>query len=277
MTLDRDSIIRALGVVPEISPATEVRNRINFLKEYAASSGANGFVLGISGGQASSLAGRLAQLSVRELREEGKTAEFVAVRLPYKAQRDYEDAERALEFIKPDRVLEFNIGDSVDSVAAEFAVAAGVQISDFNKGNVKARVRMVAQYALAASFGYLVIGTDHAAEAVTGFFTKFGDGGADLLPLSGLTKSQGRQLLIELQAPREIYEKIPTADLLDETPLQSDEQNLGISYVDIDDFLTGNMVSEAGHTHLLHRYQATFHKRVLPATPYDEWWRQPPR
>ena len=60
----------------------------------------------------------------------------------------------------------------------------GESLTDFNKGNVKARIRMVTQYAIGGQKGLLVIGTDHAAEAVTGFFTKFGDGGADLLPLT---------------------------------------------------------------------------------------------
>ncbi|MDA4896369.1 NAD(+) synthase, partial [Streptomyces sp. MS2A] len=85
------------------------------------------------------------------------------------------------------------------------------------------RVRMITQYAIGGQNQLLVIGTDHAAEAVTGFFTKYGDGGADLLPLTGLTKRQGRSLLEELGAPERLYTKSPTADLLDEKPQQSDE------------------------------------------------------
>lgn len=77
-------------------------------------------------------------------------------------------------------------------------------------------MRMIAQYAIGGQEGLLVIGTDHAAEAVTGFFTKYGDGGADLLPLTGLTKRQGRRLLEELGAPERLYLKLPTTDLLDE-------------------------------------------------------------
>ncbi|MBD4935857.1 ammonia-dependent NAD(+) synthetase, partial [Xanthomonas citri pv. citri] len=80
------------------------------------------------------------------------------------------------------------------------------------------RTRMIAQYAIGGQEGLLVLGTDHAAEAVTGFFTKYGDGGADLLPLTGLTKRQGRTLLKELGAPERLYLKEPTADLLDEKP-----------------------------------------------------------
>ena len=82
----------------------------------------------------------------------------------------------------------------------EFEKTVGNGISDFHKGNTKARTRMIAQYALAGEHNYLVIGTDHGAESVTGFFTKYGDGGADILPLFGLNKRQNRQILKELGA-----------------------------------------------------------------------------
>ena len=84
---------------------------------------------------------------------------------------------------------------------------------------------MVTQYAIGGQNGLLVIGTDHAAEAVTGFFTKFGDGGADLLPLTGLTKRQGRALLQELGADERLYLKMPTADLLDENQVKLMKQS----------------------------------------------------
>src|SRR5690606_34466988 len=105
------------------------------------------------------------------------------------------------------------------------------------------RVRMIAQYAIAGQRSLLVVGTDHAAEAVTGFFTKYGDGGADVLPLSGLTKRQGRALLQHLGAPERLYTKPPTADLLDDKPGQTDEDELGMSYEQIDDYLEGKDVA----------------------------------
>src|SRR5690606_20870279 len=123
------------------------------------------------------------------------------VRLPYAVQHDEDDAQLALRFIRPHRAVAFDIRRAVDGFEDEYGDALGEAMTDFTKGNVKARVRMVAQYALAGQHSLLVIGTDHAAEAVTGFFTKFGDGGADVLPLSGLTKRQGRALLQELDAP----------------------------------------------------------------------------
>lgn len=268
------AIIAELNVSPSIDPAAEVRRRIDFLKEYLRRSGARGFVLGISGGQDSTLAGRLCALAVAELTEEGVPARFVAVRLPYGVQHDEDDAQLALSFIEPPETVTFNIRGGVDGVAADFAGAVGAPISDFGKGNVKARMRMIAQYALAGEGGLLVVGTDHAAEAVTGFFTKYGDGGADVLPLTGLTKRQGRALLEQLDAPVRLSAKTPTADLLDEDPGQSDEANLGLTYVDIDDFLEGREIDDAVAERIEQRFVQTRHKRTVPASLFDAWWRE---
>jgi NAD+ synthase len=266
-------IIADLNVSAEIDPAEEVRRRVTFLKEYLRRTGAAGFVLGISGGQDSSLAGRLAQLAVEELAEEGVRATFVAARLPYNVQADEDDAQLALTFIQPQRSVVFNIHRAVDGFEAEYANAVGTPMSDFTKGNVKARARMIAQYAVAGQERLLVIGTDHAAEAVTGFFTKYGDGGTDLLPLTGLTKRQGRALLEFLGAPERLYLKAPTADLLDHTPGQTDEANLGMRYEDIDDYLEGKQVADEVAEAIGARYLATEHKRRVPASMFDEWWR----
>jgi NAD+ synthase len=266
-------IIADLNVVPSVDPAEQIRARIDFLKQYLRTAHSSGFVLGISGGQDSSLAGRLCQLAVEELRNEGTPAEFTAVRLPYNVQADEDDAQLALTFIKPDRVVTFNIRRSVDGFEAEYLDAIGTEMSDFTKGNVKARNRMVAQYAIAGQGSFLVVGTDHAAEAVTGFFTKFGDGGADILPLTGLTKRQGRSLLEHLEAPERLYLKAPTADLLDDNPGQTDEANLGLSYTQIDDFLEGKNVDEATAEAIEQRYLQTRHKRTVPVSMFDDWWR----
>jgi NAD+ synthase len=267
-------IIYDLNVQPTIDPAEQVRLRIDFLKEYLLTSGAAGFVLGISGGQDSSLAGRLCQLASEELRADGHFAEFTAVRLPYNVQADEADAQLALTFIKPDHSITFNIRRAVDGFEAEYQDATGIEMVDFTKGNVKARSRMVAQYALAGQSALLVVGTDHAAEAVTGFFTKFGDGGADILPLTGLTKRQGRSLLEYLEAPERLYLKAPTADLLDDTPGQTDEANLGLSYTQIDDYLEGKEVDPEVADAIQLRYISTQHKRTVPVTPFDDWWQQ---
>ena len=266
-------IIADLHVQPTIDPATEVERRIGFLVDYLTVTAASGLVLGISGGQDSTLAGRLCQLAVERLTASGGSAQFIAVRLPHAVQADEDDAQLALSFIRPHRIVTFDIKRAVDGFTDEYLDTLGEPISDFNKGNVKARSRMIAQYAIAGQLRMLVVGTDHAAEAVTGFFTKFGDGGADILPLSGLSKRQGRALLEFLDAPERLYLKAPTADLLDENPGQSDEANLGLSYADIDDYLEGKDVPDSVADALEARYLATEHKRAAPITPFDSWWR----
>lgn len=266
-------IIGALHVKPTIDAKAEIRNRIDFLKEYCKKVKARGFALGISGGQDSTLAGRLSQLAAEELRLEGYHAAFCAIRLPYGVQQDEEDAQEALAFIKADETLVINIKDSVDAFAQTYQQATSHSLADYHKGNVKARMRMIAQYAVAGERNYLVVGTDHAAEAVTGFFTKFGDGGADILPLSGLTKGQGRELLRELNAAESLYLKTPTADLLDHKPQQADEDELGIDYGVLDDYLTGNEVGTEAKVNIERRFEMTKHKRELPVTPFDQWWK----
>lgn len=272
MTIQQQ-IIQELNVKATINPKEEIRNRINFLKEYLLKSGAEGFVLGISGGQDSTLAGKLAQLAINELKNEGHEVTFLPVRLPHGIQNDEEDAQLAIKFIDPVEHRTFNIQQSVETVSIGYTEANEHNLSDFHKGNVKARIRMIAQYAIGGMHNLLVIGTDHAAEAVTGFFTKYGDGGADVLPLSGLTKRQGRSLLIELGANEQLYLKVPTADLLDSKPQQSDETELGITYDDIDNYLEGKEVTKDISHKIENQYLKTQHKRNLPATIYDNWWK----
>ncbi|WP_019635859.1 ammonia-dependent NAD(+) synthetase [Paenibacillus fonticola] len=266
-------ITEALHVKPSIDAKAEIRSRIDFLKEYCQKAGAKGYVLGISGGQDSTLAGRLAQLAVEELRAEGYEATFYAVRLPYGVQQDEADALAAMAFIQADQEFAVNIQEPIMAFANVFEQSTQLELSDFNKGNAKARLRMIVQYAIGGETGCLVVGTDHAAESVTGFFTKFGDGGADVLPLAGLTKGQGRELLMELQAAEQLYLKIPTADLLDNKPLQSDETELGITYEVLDRYLTGNAVDPQEQAKIEKRYAVSRHKRELPATPFDTWWK----
>jgi NAD+ synthase len=267
-------IMNELHVKPSIDARQEVNDRVAFLKAYVKKTNAKGLVLGISGGQDSTLAGRLSQLAVEELRQEGYECKFIAVRLPYGIQQDEEDAQHSLKFIQPDEEFVFNIKEAVDAVKFEYdQKTVGEPLRDYHKGNVKARMRMIAQYAIGGQEGLLVVGTDHAAEAVTGFFTKYGDGGADLLPLSGLSKRQGRELLKALGANERLYLKVPTADLLDQKPGQADETELGITYEELDDFLEGKEVANEVAEKIEQRYLITEHKRRPPTTMFDDWWK----
>ncbi|MDT9555019.1 ammonia-dependent NAD(+) synthetase [Streptococcus mutans] len=274
MSLQED-IIAQLGVKPKIDAQEEIRKSIDFLKAYMKKHGfLKSYVLGISGGQDSSLAGRLAQLAIEELRHETSDNgyKFIAIRLPYGVQADEDDAQRALNFIQPDVSLAINIKPAVDGEVAALA-EAGVQVSDFNKGNIKARQRMISQYAVAGENSGAVIGTDHAAENITGFFTKFGDGGADILPLYRLNKRQGKQLLAELGADKAFYEKIPTADLEENKPGIADEVALGVTYNDIDDYLEGKQISPAAQKIIENWWNKTEHKRHLPISIFDDFWK----
>jgi NAD+ synthase len=266
------NIIDTLCVAAEFNAPDERVQRVNFLADYLARAGLQTYVLGISGGVDSTTAGRLAQLAVEKLRAGGANARFVAVRLPYGNQRDEDDAQRAVEFIRPDEVVVANVAPAADGALASLH-AAGVmfvddQQQDFILGNIKARQRMVLQYALASARRGLVIGTDHAAESLMGFFTKYGDGGADILPLYGLTKRRVRAVAAEMGAGERLFEKIPTADLETLTPQRPDEDSYGISYNDIDDFLEGKTVSENVYRTIFRFFDATAHKRALPVTPF---------
>lgn len=271
----QEEIINALGVNSQIDPQTEVTNRVQFICDFLQTTKMKTLVLGISGGQDSSLAGRLSQLAVEKLREETGDNEyqFIAVRLPYGEQADESDAMFAInDFIKPDKIMRVNIKAATDAMVASLN-EAGTPISDFNKGNIKARERMIVQYAIGGENKGAVVGTDHAAEAVTGFYTKFGDGGADITPLSGLDKRQGKALLQFLGAPAKLYDKTPTADLEEDKPMRPDEEALGVRYDEIDDYLEGREVSPAVTKKIEGWYRRTQHKRHLPIAPYDTWWK----
>lgn len=261
----QDQIIATLGVAAVVDPAAEAERRVAFLADYVNRAGASGYVLGISGGIDSTVAGRLAQLACERT---GKT--FTAVRLPYGAQGDEADAAAAVEFIAPRALVTVNIKASVDAMHDAIAPESGYQDSaqaDFVKGNIKARERMVAQYAIAGATGALVVGTDHAAEAVMGFYTKYGDGAADVTPLAGLTKRQVRAVGRHLGAPAHLIAKVPTADLEEERPALPDEAAYGITYDEIDDYLEGKDISVHGRQVIEAAYRATAHKRALPVAP----------
>lgn len=271
-------IIDEMKVLPQIDVEFEIKRRVAFIKQQLINSGLKTLVLGISGGVDSSTCGKLAQLAVNELNSQhNEQYQFVAVRLPYNVQADEEDAQLAIDFIQPSKQISTNIFAGVEGIhqeaitqleQAQLLSANEAQI-DFAKGNVKARTRMVMQYHIAALLGGLVLGTDHSAENVTGFFTKWGDGACDLAPLFGLSKRQVRQIAQHLGAPNILVEKAPTADLEELAPGKKDEEALGITYEQLDDFLEGKTVTDEVITKIVHIYQKTQHKRQPIPTIYD--------
>jgi len=266
----KNRILKELGVVPmEIFESSiEIQKRIDFLAHHLKKEKLNGLVLGISGGVDSTTAGKLAQLAVEQLRSEGIDAKFIAVRLPFDKQKDEDDAQDALRFIKPDVIHTCNIqtgtNEILGSLPQNLIDRTQAEKVDFAKGNIKARVRMTTQYAIANMCNMLVIGTDHSAEAVMGFYTIHGDGAADVLPLSALNKRQVRAIAKDLGAPERLWSKAATADLEELQPHKLDEDALGVPYEHIDDYLEGKPVPLGSAEIIEDRFQKTAHKRRMP-------------
>ena len=277
--MDAQTIIDEMKVLPEIDPEFEIQRRIQFIQKHLKEAGLKTLVLGISGGIDSSTCGRLAQLAIEQLNQEQNTDsfQFIAVRLPYETQADEADAQLALEFIQASQNLVVNVKSGSDAIHQ--ATLAALESNnlldqsesaiDFAKGNVKARTRMVTQFEIAGLLGGLVLGTDHSAENVTGFYTKFGDGACDLAPLFGLSKRQVRQVGQTLGAPERLIHKTPTADLECLDPSKADEAALGLSYDQIDDFLEGKEVEEEVKNRIIDIYVRTEHKRQPIPTLYS--------
>ena len=276
--MNRQTIIEEMRVLPSIDPQLEIDRRVGFIQKQLTTSGCKTLVLGISGGVDSSTCGRLAQLAVNGLNQEQNTNtyQFVAVRLPYGVQQDEDDAQTSLDFIQPSHSLRVNIKEGTDGIngsvcdtLTENGLLPDADKVDFAKGNLKARARMASQYEIAGMLNGLVLGTDHSAENITGFYTKFGDGACDLAPLFGLSKRQVRLLAATMGAPESLVNKTPTADLECLSPQKEDEDVLGMSYDDIDNFLEGKEVNAEAAVRLIGIYMKTQHKRIPIATIYD--------
>lgn len=272
------SVIEEMRVLPQIDVNFEIERRVDFIKSQLINSGMKTLVLGISGGIDSCTLGRLAQLAVNQLNQDvGQGYQFIAVRLPYNVQADEVDAQAAIDFIQPSHHFSVNVQPGADAIDQQTRIAVdstgllpeSESKRDFVKGNVKARTRMVIQYQVAGLLDGLVLGTDHSAENITGFYTKYGDGACDAAPLFGLNKRQVRQIARFLGAPEIIINKAPTADLESLAPQKEDEQALGMSYDQIDDFLEGRPVADEVSEKLVAIYTKTQHKRVPIPTIYD--------
>lgn len=261
----------ALGVADHFDAQAELDRRVEFLVALLRTTGARALVLGISGGVDSLTAGCLSQRAVQQLRAQGGEVRFVAMRLPYGTQLDEADAQACLRVIQPDETLTVDIRPAADAMLAS-VLAAGQAFrdaaqQDFLHGNIKARERMIAQYAVAGARGGLVVGTDHAAESLMGFFTKFGDGAADAVPLAGLNKRRVRALAALVGAPDSLVYKVPTADLEQLRPLRPDEDAYGVTYEQIDDFLEGKDVTAQAFDVIVSTWRRSAHKRALPIGP----------
>lgn len=270
----KKEILEISGVVSmdKFDVKTAIRDRIDYIKSHIRNTGMKGIVLGISGGVDSTAAGKLAQLAMTELREEGYEAKFISMRLPYKNQKDEDVAQEAIKFISPDYNIDTDIWVGTDTIfnsvlSGLYPLAIDMPTvcsNDFAKGNVKARMRMISQYTVAGLYGCLVLGTDHNAESVTGFFTKHGDGACDFTVLNGMNKRQVRACAKELGASELLWNKVATADLEEKKPQIDDEIALGFKYDDMDDFLEGKEIDSDVEAKIVNQYYKTQHKRAMP-------------
>jgi NAD+ synthase len=246
-----------------------------WMRRYLASSGARGFVVGLSGGLDSAVVARLAQLA--------SPGAVVGLLLP--CQSDPNDEHDALVVAKKFSLptTRVDLSKAYDVLAADGQAAIDALRPQLRAGsvappitddprariptaNIKPRLRMTTLYFVANTMQYLVAGTGNRSELAIGYFTKYGDGGVDLLPLGHLVKSEVRALARELQIPSAIIERTPSAGLW---PGQSDEQEMGFTYADLERYLEEGPqgVSPALAMRIERLARATEHKRQLPPMP----------
>ncbi|TGE33045.1 NAD(+) synthase [Desulfosporosinus sp. Sb-LF] len=240
----------------------EITGRINqtvqWLREKVTEANAKGVVVGISGGVDSAV--------VTGLCSQAFPDNCLGVIMPsHSNPDDKEDAYWIAEGfeISP---LEVDLGDAHTQIFEH--VKKGLESQRYalvgekmSQGNLKARLRMSTLYAVANALNYLVVGTDNAPESYIGYFTKYGDGGVDLLPISSLTKTEVRAWARVLGLPPEIVKRVPTAGLW---PGQTDETELGLTYDLIDRYLLGGEVAPEVQERIETLHRQSEHKRHLP-------------
>jgi len=237
---------------------------VSWLRDRAADAGARGFVFGLSGGIDSAVVARLCQLAT--------PSRVLGVLLPcYSNSQDEDDARLvANSFHLP--LARVDLGQTFDALTESLhhaikGLPSHVPVVDIKQqlpeANVKPRLRMTALYFIANSLNYLVAGTGNRSEITLGYYTKYGDGGVDVLPIGQLLKSEVRALARELGVPAPIIEKPPTAGLW---VGQTDEAEMGFSYDTLEKYLAeGEKAVGAAVAHRIEQLRATSdHKRQMP-------------
>lgn len=235
-----------------------------WLQEQAASAGARGFVFGLSGGVDSAVVARLCHMAAPQ--------HALGVLLPCYSHPDDEAHARLVAETFGFPLVRVDLDNTFDALSAALVDATkGLQRQpgaidikqQLPDANIKPRLRMTALYFIANTLNYLVAGTGNRSEITLGYYTKYGDGGVDLLPIGGLLKSEVRALAAELGVPTEIIERPPTAGLW---MGQTDEAEMGFTYDELERYLTeGSSAVDAGTaTRIDQLRRASDHKRVMP-------------
>lgn len=229
-----------------------------FIKDYLANCHADGYVLGLSGGVDSSLVAALTKKAV------GKE-KLTCIMLPIDSHED--DLKDALEVAKA-LDLNYLIIDASKAYHELLKIMEeeGEKLSQPARSNLKVRIRMSILYAYGQNHNYLVLGTDNADERYTGYFTKWGDGAADLLPIVYLVKKEVVEASKLLGVPTHLAERVPSAGLFEG---QTDEKEMGITYEELDSFLLGKKQEKAVEERILHLHKVSEHKRNPIPTPEE--------
>jgi len=234
--------------------------------------GGRGFVVGLSGGIDSAVVARLAQLAAPD--------HVIAAILPcHSDPRDEQDAKLVADQFAM-RTIRIDLARGYDALVAEAQASIANLPADLRPGtepldplrgrvplaNIKPRLRMTMLYYLANTFNYLVAGTGNRSELAIGYFTKYGDGGVDLLPLAHLVKRGVRALAVDLGIPAQIIERTPSAGLW---LGQTDEEEMGFTYADLERYLGDGAsgVPPALAMKVERLIRGSEHKRQLPAVP----------
>ena len=232
---------------------TELENRVNFIKEALKNSGAKGIIYGNSGGKDCTLAAIIAKKACDNV---------LGVIMPCHSNVNYgQDTEDAKKAAAQFGIEQITVDISKARTAMEEAIGMSEEISADSLKNIAPRLRMTTLYAIAQTKGYLVLGTGNRSEMFMGYFTKWGDGGYDINPISDLTVREVYEFLRYLDAPKSIIEKAPSAGLYEG---QTDEKEMGFTYDEIDDFILYGKGEDETKQKLENIFKKTAHKRTVP-------------
>ncbi|HPT78487.1 MAG TPA: NAD(+) synthase [Candidatus Atribacteria bacterium] len=238
--------------------AIETQKRVNFIQEALASANASGIVFGSSGGKDSVLVGILCKKACDNT---------VGLIMPCSSRRNYEEDKIDAELVARQFGIELRTVDLTPVRSALLGALTDVtELTATALANIAPRLRMTTLYAVAASENRLVAGTGNRSEYHMGYFTKWGDGAYDFNPIADLTVTEIYEFLRYLQVPEQIITKAPSAGLFDG---QTDENEMGISYKSIDEFLLTGKVGEQEKV-IIERYHNASHHKRRPPLAYKE-------
>ena len=228
----------------------EFENRVAFIKSVLCESGLKGIVYGNSGGKDSALVGILCKAACDNT---------VGIILPCTSRRNYDEDTADAKEVAARYNIEIRTVDLTPVKEAELKALDGVAtLNAAALANIAPRLRMLTLYAIAAAENRLVAGTGNRSEAYVGYFTKWGDGAHDFNPIADLTVTEIYEFLRYLDAPKCVIEKAPSAALFDG---QTDETEMGVTYAELDIYLSGSGISEEKKTIIERLHNASEHKR----------------